>query len=74
MAFCLVGAKPLSEPMLVYCQLHLRNKFQWNLKQNTYIFIHENVFEFENVWEMASILCLGLNVLNMSIKIMDTAQ
>ena len=25
-----VGAKPLREPMLTYCQLDLGNKFQWN--------------------------------------------
>ena len=33
---------------------NIRNKFQWNLKRNFYIFIHEN--EFENVCEMAAIL------------------
>ena len=42
----LVGAKPLSEPMLEYCTLEpYRNKFQWNPKRNSYIFIPENVFE-----------------------------
>ena len=39
----------------------LRNKLQWNLKRNSYIFIQENAFE-NGVCEMASI-CLGLNVL-----------
>ena len=29
----------------------IRNKLQWNLKQNSYIFIEENV-----IWEMAAIL------------------
>ena len=31
------------------------NKFQWNLNQNSYIFIQENAFE-NVVWEMAAIL------------------
>ena len=30
MACRLFGAKPLSEPMLAYCQLHPRNKPQWH--------------------------------------------
>ena len=33
----------------------LRNKLQWNLKQNSYIFIEENAFE-NVVWKMAAIL------------------
>ena len=32
----------------------LRNKFRWNLNQNSYIFIQENAFE-NVVWEMAAI-------------------
>ena len=32
-----------------------RNKLQWNLNQNSYIFIQENVFEIV-VWKMAAIL------------------
>ena len=38
---------------------NLRNKLQWNLERNSYIFIHENVFE-NVVCEMAAI-CLRLN-------------
>ena len=34
----------------------LRNKLQWNLNRNSYIFIHENAFE-NVVWKMAAILC-----------------
>ena len=41
----LFGAKPLSKPMLCYCQLVLSNKFQWIFKQNTKLFTHENVSE-----------------------------
>ena len=41
----LVGIKPLSEPMQEYCNSDIRNKLQWNLKQNSYIFIQEYVFE-----------------------------
>ena len=33
MAYRLVGAKPLSKPMLEYCYLTIRNKLQWNLNQ-----------------------------------------
>ena len=32
----------------------LRNKFQWNLKQNQYILIQENAFE-NIAWRMAAI-------------------
>ena len=35
--------------------LNLRNKLQWNLKRNSYIFIQENTFE-NAVCEMAAIL------------------
>ena len=35
--------------------LNLRNKFQWNLKRNSYIFIQENAFE-NVICEMAAIL------------------
>ena len=42
MACCLYSAKPLSKPMLGYCQL---NKLQWNFNQNIKIFIHENASE-----------------------------
>ena len=35
----------------------LRNKFQWNLKQNSYIFIQENALE-NVVWKIAAILSL----------------
>ena len=33
----------------------LRNKLQWNLNQNSCVFIHENAFE-NVVWKMAAIL------------------
>ena len=42
MACRLLGAKPLSEPILEY------------LNRNVYIFILENAFE--NIWKMAAIL------------------
>ena len=35
MAWCRIGTKPLSKPMLGYCQFGLRNKLQWNFKKNT---------------------------------------
>ena len=34
----------------------LRNKLQWNLNRNSYIFIQENAFE-NVVWKMVVILC-----------------
>ena len=34
---------------------NLRNKLQWNLKRNSYIFIQDNAFE-NVVWKMAAIL------------------
>ena len=40
---------------------NLRNKLQWNLNRNSYIFIQENAFE-NVVCEMAA-FCLGLGVL-----------
>ena len=51
----MVGAKPLSEPMLEYCHLELRNKLQWKLKRNSYTLIQENAFQ-NVVWKMAAIL------------------
>ena len=66
MACRLVGAKPLSEPMLV--DWKLRNKFQWNFKHNSYIFIQENAFE-NVVCEMAAIFsrpqCVSINGMHM---------
>ena len=55
MACRMDGAKPLSEPMLEYCQLDPSKKFQWNLDRNSYTFIQENAFE-DVVWKMAAIL------------------
>ena len=51
----LVGAKPLPEPMLENCYLDPRNRLQWNVNRNLYIFIQENPFE-NVVWKMAAIL------------------
>ena len=60
MAWCRPGDKPLSEPMLEYCQF-VPNKLQWNIKRNPHIFIQENTFE-NVVCEMAAFF-LGLSVL-----------
>ena len=55
MACRLVGAKPLSVPMLKFVNWTLGNKFKWNINRNLYISIQENTFE--NVaWKMAAIL------------------
>ena len=55
MACRLAGVKPLSEPILEYSQLNFKNKHQWNLNQNSCIFIPENAFE-NVVWKMAAIV------------------
>ena len=34
----LVGDKPLSEPLLEYFNFTLRNKLQWNVNRNSYIY------------------------------------
>ena len=46
MACRLDGTKPLSEPMLEYCELDPQEqKLQWIFNQNSWIFIQENAFE-----------------------------
>ena len=56
MACRLFGTKPLSKPLLVYCQLDLRNKLKWTFNnQNTELSILENASE-NIVCEMAAVL------------------
>ena len=38
------GAKSLSKPILVYCQLDPWEQLQWNFNQNKKLFIQENAF------------------------------
>ena len=61
MSCCLFNAKPLSEPVLEYCWLSLRNKLQRNLNWNSYIFIQKDAFE--NILRKWQPFCLSLNVL-----------
>ena len=49
----------------------LRNKLQWNLKQNSYIFIHENAFE-NVIYEMGAISSRPQCVNVFSVLVMDT--
>ena len=56
MACRLFGAKPLSKPMLGYCQLDPKEQ-TW-MKFDTKFFIHENASE-NIVCEMAAILSMG---------------
>ena len=58
MACRLFGAKPSSKPMLGYCRFDLRNKLEWNVNQNTKLFIHKNASE-NIVCKMAAILSRG---------------
>ena len=39
----LFGAKPLSEPIITWCLLELRNKFVWNFNKNGNVLFGENV-------------------------------
>ena len=55
MACRLASTRSLPEPMLDYWQLNIRNKLQWNLKPNSYIFVQVNASE-DVVCEMAAIL------------------
>ena len=55
----LFGAKPLSKPMLIYCQWTLRNKIQWNSKQNIKLFIHEQNASKNIVCEISAIFPRG---------------
>ena len=63
-----------SEPMLEYYIVNskLRNKLQWNLNRNSYIFIQENTFE-NVVCEMVAILsrpqCVEMKLSIRSCKI-----
>ena len=50
---CVVGAKPLSAPMIL--NLIHRNKLPWNCNRHSYIFIQEIAFQIV-VWEMAAVL------------------
>ena len=58
MACRLFGAKPLSKPMLGFCKLDLKNKLQWNINQNTKLFIHLNSCQ-NGICKMAAILSMG---------------
>ena len=67
MACWLVGAKPLSEPMLEYGESSLEEQTSVKFNRNSYIFGEENVFE-NTVWKRW-LSCLGFNVLNTGKKI-----
>ena len=41
MAWCLLGTKPLPEPVLIYLVLDTRSTFRWNLIHNYNIFIEK---------------------------------
>ena len=58
MACRLDDTKPLSEPVLEYCNWTLRNKLLWNLNQNSWIFIQENAVK-NVVCEIVAILSRG---------------
>ena len=55
MACRLDDAKPLSEPMLEYCELDPKEQ-TWNLNRKSNIFLQENAFE-SVVCETVAILC-----------------
>ena len=55
----LFDAKPLSEPMLTFCQLGFGNRFQSNLNQNTTVSIHT-----KRIWKHC--LCSGGHFVSVS--------
>ena len=55
MACRLDGAKPLSEPMLTYCQVDPKEHISMEFYLNSNIFVQENAFKYV-VLEMAVIL------------------
>ena len=55
MVCCLIGAKPLSEPMLGYCQLDAKEQTAVKFKKNAKLFIHKNASQ-NIICEMAAIL------------------
>ena len=58
MACGLLGAKPLIEPMLFFCQLASWEQISEYLNGNSVIFIQENAFQ-DVVCKLAAILCRG---------------
>ena len=59
MAWCLVGAKPLSEPMLEYCKIGPLGTNFSEILINYNIFIQENAFE-SVVWKHECFTCAGV--------------
>ena len=55
MACHLFGTKPLSEPMMTYCQLDPKENISMNYYLKFKVFIQQNAFE-NIIWEMADIL------------------
>ena len=55
MACRLFGAKPLSEPVMTYCQLDYKEYIQWNIIWNSKVIIQEKAFKIK-VCEMAAIV------------------
>ena len=45
MACCLYVAKPLSKPMLTYCQFQSEEQISVKFDRNSTTFIHKNAFE-----------------------------
>ena len=58
MGCCLCIVKPLSKPVLVYCQLDPEEQTSVKINQNTKHFIHGNA-SGNIFWEMAAILSRG---------------
>ena len=58
MACRLFGAKPLSKPLLGYCQLQHKEQISVKFNQNSKLFFHENASE-NIVGKMATILSRG---------------
>ena len=66
MAFRLIGAKPLYEPIMAY----LENEFQWNLNQKKTTFIQENEIEI-GLWKLTVMLSWPQSIKNDDAKTMQ---
>ena len=71
MACHLFDAKPLSKPMLDYCQLNTWEQTSVKFDQNTKLFIHENASETV-ICEIAAILSRGRCVKNVKPSALGT--
>ena len=69
MAWHLIGAKPLPEPMLIYCQLDTRNRLQWNLNKIKHFSVKKLLLKMLSA--KCQPFCSGLHVLTFFVVLRD---